>query len=107
MLTIDADAPVNSTQTSYAAVTNITNGEFAWVGPWTYTGSGTSYSITLTGGDLDVTTATVSSLNVLLYDANQTQVLDSSTPAGSPLTLEAPEEYFDYEYDGYDHLQRA
>ena len=103
MLTINANAPGNSTETSYAAVTNMTNGDYVWVGPWSYTGSGTSYSVTLSGGDLDVTTATNTSLKVLLYNNTiNGQVLDSVIPSGSPLTLEAPEEYFGYyTYQGY------
>ncbi len=108
VLTIVADAPVNSTQNSYAAVTNLTNGQYVWVGPWTYSGSGTSYSVTMTGGDLNVTTPTDTPLKVLLYNANQTQIFDSSTPSGSPLTLGAPEDYFYYYYSyNYNYLSCA
>ncbi len=102
VLTIDADAPPGVSETSYAAVTDMANGYYAWVGPWTYTGSGSSFSVTLVGGDLGITNPTVSSLKVLLYADNQTQILDNNTPAGSPLTLESPEEYFYYD-DGYDN----
>ncbi len=100
LLTIDADAPASVMETSYASVTNTTNGQYVWVGPWTYTGSGTSYAVTLTGGDLGVNTATDTSLKVILYSSDQETILDSNTPLGSPLTLEAPEEYF-YYYDDY------
>jgi len=100
VLNIDANAPAGVEETSYAAVTDMANGYYVWVGPFSYTGTGSSFSVTLVGGDLGITTPTVSSLRVLLYADNKTQLLDSVAPAGSPLTLESPEEYFDY-YDSY------
>ncbi len=109
ILTIDADAPANGTETSYAAVTNTTNGQYVWVGPWTYNGSGSSYAVTLSGGDFGATSAgTAASLKVLLYNSNQQQILDSSTPSGASLTLQAPEEsfYYDNSYQ-YNYLSCA
>ncbi len=108
VLTIDANGPTGIPETSYAAVTDTTNGQYVWVGPWTYTGSGTSYSVTLAGGDFGVTTATAASLKVELYNESESQILDTSIPAGSPLTLESPEEYFyEYDYNSYNYLSCA
>ncbi len=95
-LTLNANAPSGVTKTSYANVADLSNGRVYLVGPWTYTGSGSSYSVTLTGENFNITTAGASvtaSFAVTLLGENQTTVYNSSIPSGSPITVEAPNQY--------------
>ena len=98
VLTINANGPPGVPSTSYGYVTGIINGvnDNIWVGPWTYTGNGTSYSVTLLAEDFATTTPGVpvsSSFLVRLYDAAQSKILDTSVPTGAPVSIEAPSEY--------------
>jgi hypothetical protein len=96
VLTIDANAPAGVTSVSTALITDTVNGQYDWVGPWTYTGTGTSYSVTLNGYDFDVysnSTPVNAAFTVKLYDATESVLLDSDVPAGSPMSIEYPTEF--------------
>ncbi len=95
-LTVDADGPAGVTSVGTALVTDTTNGQTMWIGPWNYVGNGYSYTVTLLGNDFGLTTnsaAVSTNLTVKLYDATETVLQDTDVPAGSPLTLEYPKEF--------------
>ncbi len=95
-LTVNANGPAGVNSTSYAYVTDTSNGDSAWVGPWTYQGAGYSFSVTLQPEDFGITSAVSqvqANFNVKLYDETKSTILDTAVPAGSPMTLEGPSEY--------------
>ncbi len=95
-LTVNADGPAGVTSVGTAVVTDTTNGQSTWIGPWTYVGTGDSYMVTLLGSDFGLTTETAgvsTNLTVKLYDETESILQDTDVPAGSPLTLEYPKEY--------------
>src|SRR5262249_16285183 len=92
-LTINANGPPGINSTNYAYVTDLTNSHSVWVGPWPYSGSSTSFSVTLLPDDFSVSSAVFTDLRVQLYDQTQAHVLDTSIPTGSPITLEQPAVY--------------
>src|SRR5665811_598960 len=74
-----------------------TNGTATTVGPWNYTGTGTNFSVTLTGQPFGLGTAGATfatNFAVTLLDGNKTHVLNYTLPTGLPITLEAPIQYF-------------
>ena len=92
-VTINANGPSGVNSTNFALVTDLQNNATAWVGPWTYSGSSSSFSVTLYPDDFSVSGAVSSNLKIQLYDETQTHVLDTSIPTGSPITLEQPSVY--------------
>ena len=83
-------------KTCYASVANLTNNTHTTVGPFSFSGTGDTYSVTLNGSLFSLTTSeavTNASFAVTLLADNDTTVLNSSIPAGSPISFEAPLQY--------------
>ncbi|MGD0638822.1 MAG: hypothetical protein ABSA72_12365, partial [Nitrososphaerales archaeon] len=111
VLTINANGPPGVESTSYALVTDTKNSSTTWVGPFTYISTGSTYSVTLNSSYFGLTTnaaPVTSGFNVKLYNEAQNSVLDSSTPTGSPIPLEAPYEFiYGSNYDTFSCLTTA